>query len=69
MGGARVAAIIAGLTAVGFLSNIWTLAPNKRKAPPGVRKRTKSQRIVAVALTLMMTIAALTAAIFAVFGV
>lgn len=68
LGGARVAAIIAGFAALGFLSNIWTLAPRKDKTVPGVRKRTSAQRVVAVALTLMMTAAALTAGVFAAIG-
>lgn len=68
LGGARVAAIIAGFAALGFLSNIWTLAPRKDKTVPGVRKRTSAQRVVAVALTLMMTATALTAGVFAAIG-
>ena len=54
---------------VGFLSNVWTLAPRKDKAPPGIRKRTSTQRVVAVALTLIMTMAALAAGVLAAFGV
>ena len=69
LGGARVAAIIAGLAALGFFSNIWTLSPRKEKALPGARKRTSGQRVVAVALTLMMTAAALTAAVMAIIGI
>lgn len=69
LGGARAAAIVAAVSAVGFLSNVWTLAPRKEKAMPGARKRTSSQRVVAVALTLIMTIAALTAGVLAVIGV
>lgn len=68
-GGARVAAIIAGFAALGFLSNIWTLSPRKQKTPPGFRKRNSSQRVVAVALTLMMTVIALASGVFAAFGV
>ena len=69
LGGARAAAIVAGICAVGFLSNVWPLAPRKEKAMAGVRKRTSTQRAVAVALTLIMTLAALTAALLAAFGV
>jgi hypothetical protein len=69
LGGARAAAIVAALCALGFLSNVWTLAPRKEKSMPGARKRTSSQRVVAVALTLIMTLAALAAAVLAVMGV
>lgn len=63
------AAIVAAVAALGFLSNVWTLAPRKEKAAPGTRKRTSTQRVVAVALTLIMTLAALTAGVLAAFGV
>lgn len=69
IGGARAAAIVSAVCAIGFLSNVWTLAPRKDKAAPGTRKRTSTQRVVAVALTLIMTIAALSAAVLAAFGV
>ncbi len=69
LGGARAAAIVAAICAVGFLSNVWTLAPRKEKTVPGVRKRNSTQRVVAVALTLIMTLAALVAAVLAIFGV
>jgi hypothetical protein len=67
--GARVAGIVAAFTALGFLSNVWTLSPRKDKVPTGVRKRTVTTRIVAVGLTLIMTIAALAAALSAAFGI
>lgn len=69
LGGARAAAIVSAICAVGFLSNVWTLAPRKDKTPPGLKKRNSTQRVVAVALTLMMTVAALAAAVLAAFGV
>lgn len=69
LGGARAAAIVAAVSALGFLSNVWTLAPRKDKTPPGLKKRNSTQRIVAVALTLIMTIAALAAGVLAAFGV
>lgn len=69
LGGARAAAIVAAVSALGFLSNVWTLAPRKDKTPPGLKKRNSTQRIVAVALTLIMTIAALSAGVLAAFGV
>lgn len=69
LGGARAAAIVSAICAVGFLSNVWTLAPRKDKTPPGLKKRNSTQRVVAVALTLMMTMAALAAAVLAAFGV
>jgi hypothetical protein len=67
--GARAAAIVAGVSALGFLSNVWTLAPRRDKAPEGLRKKSSTQRVVAVALTLIMTIAALTAGVMAAIGV
>ncbi len=67
--GARAAAITAALTALGFLSNIWTLSPRKEKALPGARKRTSSQRTLAVSLTLIFMVAALTAAVLAIAGI
>lgn len=66
---ARAAAIVAGISALGFLSNVWTLAPRREKAPAGVRKKNSTARVVAVALTLMVTLAALTAAVLAAFGI
>ena len=66
---ARAAAIVAGVSALGFLSNVWTLAPRRDKAPEGLRKKSSTQRVVAVALTLIMTMAALAAAIMAALGV
>lgn len=67
--GARASAIICGVCAIGFLSNIWTLAPRKEKTIPGVRKKTSTQRVVAVALTLLMTLTTVAGAVLAVFGV
>jgi hypothetical protein len=69
IGGARAAAIVSAICAVGFLSNVWTLAPRKEKAAPGARKRTSTQRVLAVALTLIMTFTALAAGFLAAFGV
>lgn len=66
---ARASAIVAGVSALGFLSNVWTLAPRRDKAPEGLRKKNSTARVVAVALTLMMTLAALAAAIMAAFGI
>ena len=66
---ARGAAIVAGISALGFLSNMWTLAPRREKAPEGLKKKNSTARVVAVALTLMMTLAALAAAIMAAIGV
>lgn len=66
---ARASAIIAGVAALGFLSNVWTLAPRRDRAPEGLKKKNSTQRVVAVALTLVMTITALTAAIMAAFGI
>lgn len=70
LGGAIGAATVAGLACFGFFTNRWTLAKRKtRSAPPGARQRKKSQRIVAVALSLMFGLAALAAGIMAAVGV
>lgn len=69
LSGAMAAAIVGGVAALGYLSNIWTLAPRREKTVPGARKRTTTQRIVAVALTLLVTAVALTSAVLVVLGV
>lgn len=70
LGGAYGAATLAGLAAIGFFTNRWTLAPRKKgEGAPGLRQRKKSQRIVAVSLSLMFGAVAGIAALLAVFGV
>ncbi|MEM8616733.1 MAG: hypothetical protein AAGF20_07340 [Pseudomonadota bacterium] len=70
LGGAFGAGICGFLAAFGFFSNRWTLSTlPKSEAPAGVRRRRKSQRVVAVALTLMFTFVALVGAILAAIGV
>lgn len=55
-------AIVGALAAAGFFTNRWTLAPKKRgSTPPGVRQRKKTQRVVAVSLTLIFTLVTLVA--------
>jgi hypothetical protein len=54
---------------MGFFSNVWTLAPRRDKAPEGLRKKNSTMRVVAVSLTLIMTLAALIAGVMAVLGV
>lgn len=66
--GAPISGIISAMAALGFLSNIWTLAPRRDRAPEGLRKKSSTMRVVAVGLTLMMTITALVGAVFAVLG-
>ncbi len=67
--GAMAAGIVAAVTALGFFSNVWTLAPRRDKAPEGLRKKNSTMRVVAVSLTLIMTLAALVAGVMAVIGV
>jgi hypothetical protein len=67
--GAIAAFVTAAIAALGFLSNIWTLAPRRDKTPEGLRKKTSTRRIVAVALTLIITAVALTSGVLAAFGV
>jgi O-antigen ligase len=70
LGGAIGAGAVATLAAFGFFTNRWTLAKRAApSAPPGTRQRKKSQRIVAVALSLIFGLASATAGIMASFGV
>ena len=70
LGGAFGAGAVAALAAFGFFTNRWTLAKRASpSAPPGTRQRKKSQRIVAVALSLIFGLAAATAGVMAAFGV
>ena len=69
LSGATAAGIVAIVTALGFFSNVWTLAPRRDKAPEGLRKKNSTMRVVAVSLTLIMTLAALIAGVMAVLGV
>lgn len=69
LGGAIGATAFSALAAFGFLTNRWTLAPRKKEAtPPGARKRRKSQRVVAVSLSLMFGLVAFIAGVMAVLG-
>jgi hypothetical protein len=67
--GAMAAGIVSFVTALGFFSNVWTLAPRRDKAPEGLRKKNSTMRVVAVSLTLIMTLAAMVAGVMVVFGV
>ena len=70
LAGSFGAAILSVIAAMGFFSNRWTLAPKKTgSTPPGVRTRRKSQRVVAVSLSLMFTMVAVVAAVLVIFGV
>lgn len=69
LGGAVGAAVTAGVGGLGFLSNMWTLAPRKGKAMPGARRNEKARRALAVSLTLMVTIAVLAAGVLAVLRI
>lgn len=72
LGGSRGAAILSALAAAGFFSNRWTLSPMKsRQVAPGVKRapKKKTQRVVAVSLSLMFGAAAAIAGVLAVFGV
>jgi hypothetical protein len=69
LSGAMAAAIVSVITALGFFSNVWTLAPRRDKAPEGLRKKNTTMRVVAVSLTLIMTLAALVAGVMVALGV
>lgn len=68
LSGAMVAGILALIAACGFFSNRWTLASGKthtgKEEAPG-----KTQRILAVSLTLLFALVAATAAALAVLGI
>ena len=68
LGGSIIAMVTCILTALGFLSNVWTLAPRKGPRVTGVRENRKGKRVVAVYLTLLMTAMAAGAAILAALG-
>ncbi len=68
LGGAVAAGITSFLAALGFFSNRWTLSKLK-PAPAGAKRRRKTQRVVAVSLTLMFTLVAAIGAVLAVFGI
>ncbi len=64
--GAFITSLIAAL---GFFSNVWTLSPRRDKALPGARRKEKTRRVLAVSLTLMVTLVAATAGLLAAFGI
>ena len=68
--GAIAAFVVSLITALGFLSNVWTLAPRK-KGPrvTGVRENRKGKRIVAVALTITLSLLAAMASVLAAVGI
>jgi hypothetical protein len=53
---APAAGIVCAVAALGFLSNVWTLAPRRDKARDGLKKKNTTMRVVAVALTLIVTL-------------
>ena len=70
LGGAFGSGAVSALAAFGFFTNRWTLSKRaKPSAPPGTRQRKKSQRIVAVALSLMFGLTALAAGLMAAFQI
>ncbi|NBC21190.1 MAG: hypothetical protein GVY06_09150 [Alphaproteobacteria bacterium] len=70
LGGAYGAGILAVISAGGFFTNRWTLAPRKKsEGAPGLRQRKKSQRIVAVSLSLLFAAVSGIAAVLAVLRI
>jgi hypothetical protein len=69
LSGATAAMVTAVIAALGFLSNMWTLAPRKDKAPEGLHKRNSTMRIIAVSLTLIITLVAATSGVLAALGI
>lgn len=68
LAGAIVAFITCLITALGFLTNVWTLAPRKGPRVTGMRENRKGKRMVAVALTLIQTLFAGLGAALAAFN-
>lgn len=69
LSGATAGAVTALVGALGFISNMWTLAPRTEKHVPGAHRKLSSARIVAISLTLMMTLTAAAAGVLAAFGI
>ncbi|MFC7292218.1 hypothetical protein [Hirschia litorea] len=69
LSGSIVAFITCLITALGFLSNVWTLAPRSGKRVTGMRENRKGKRMVAVALTLIQTAFAALGAALVAFGI
>ncbi|MEO1475809.1 MAG: hypothetical protein AAFS13_05455 [Pseudomonadota bacterium] len=70
LGGAYGAGLVSILASLGFFSNRWTLAPHKRgETPPGARRKRKTERVVAVGLSLMFLLVAVVAAVLVVLGI
>ncbi|MEM9939737.1 MAG: hypothetical protein AAFZ91_11265 [Pseudomonadota bacterium] len=69
LGTAYVAGVTALVAAFGFFSNTWTLAPPaKTENGKSTKRRRKTERVVAVSLTLIFTLVTAIAAVLAVFG-
>lgn len=70
LGNAYAAGVTALVAAFGFFSNNWTLAaPKEKGSAKGTKRRQKTERIVAVSLTLIFTLVTAIAAVLAVFGI
>lgn len=69
LSGAIVAFVTCLITALGFLTNVWTLAPRNGPRVTGMRENRKGKRVVAVALTLTQTAFAGLGAILAALGI
>jgi len=68
LGGALVSGIMALLAALGFFTNRWLL-PDAEKAKSKDDTGGKTQRVLAVSMTLIFTLVAAIGAVLAVFGV
>ncbi len=69
LSGSVIAFVTCLITALGFLSNVWTLAPRKGPRVTGMRENRKGKRIIAVALTLIQTGFATLGAFLAAVGI
>jgi Na+/proline symporter len=69
LGGAMASGIASLIAAIGFFTNRWTLASSpSRKSSESEQTVGKTRRILAVSLTMVFSLLAIAAAIFAVLG-
>ncbi|MEM6411670.1 MAG: hypothetical protein AAF683_09055 [Pseudomonadota bacterium] len=70
LSGAYVSGVVSTISAIGFFFNRWTLAPIKKgDRPAGARHNRSGQRIVAVGLSLVFLLVAVTAAVLLILGI
>ncbi|MEO1323682.1 MAG: hypothetical protein AAFV59_11810 [Pseudomonadota bacterium] len=69
LGGAIASGVAALIAAIGFFTNRWTLASSaSRKSSESEQNVGKTRRILAVSLTMVFSLLAVAAAVFAILG-